>query len=284
MLTANRFSLNRIISPALSLKEFIDLTADCALEYIELRNDLGDGKIIDNLKPDEVKKMCSDAGLKIATINAIQKFNLPSNFKKAEEEIKRTADLCKVIGCSAIILCPNNDTNDRRSAEEFIADTAQALSLYSPIFKNAGITGLIEPLGFGECSIRGKKAAIKAITLSGSAGCTDPGNKECCYKVVHDTFHHYLGTDKEYFPHETGLIHISGVEDDIPDSKMRDSHRVLVTDKDRIENKKQVRDMDEKGYNGIISFEPFSAGIQKMDRNTLKKAVIESIRYINEKN
>ncbi|MCP5514878.1 MAG: TIM barrel protein [Spirochaetales bacterium] len=280
MLTANIFSLNRIISPELSLKEFIDLTADCGLKYIELRNDLGDGKIIDDLKPGEVKKMCKDAGIAIATINAIQKFNLPSNFKKAEEEIKRTAELCEAIACSAIILCPNNDTNDKRNAEQFIADTAEALSSYSPIFKNAGITGLIEPLGFGECSIRGKKDGIKAITLS---GCANPGSKECCYKVVHDTFHHYLGTDKEYFPHETGLIHISGVEDNIQDREMRDSHRVLVTDKDRIGNKKQIKDMDTQGYTGIISFEPFSNMIQKMDKTALKKAITESIRFILDK-
>ena len=275
MLTANIFSLNRIISPALSLKEFIDLTAGCGLKHIELRNDLGDGKIIDDLKPGEVKKMCKDAGVAIATINAIQKFNLPSNFKKAEEEIKRTAELCEAIDCSAIILCPNNDTNDKRSAEQFIADTAEALSSYSAIFKNAGITGLIEPLGFGECSIRGKKDGIKAITLSGS--------KECCYRVVHDTFHHYLGTDKEYFPHETGLIHISGVEDNIADKEMRDCHRVLVTEKDRIGNKKQISDMDEQGYKGIISFEPFSQEIQKMDKDALKKAITESIRFILDK-
>ncbi len=270
MLSINRFSLNRIISPALSIKEFIDLTADCGLKYIELRNDLGDGNIIDQLKPGEVKKMCSDAGIEIAAINAIQKFNLPSNFRKAEEEIKKTAELCAEIGCKAIILCPNNDTNDRRTKEQFTADTAKALSLYAPFFKATGITGLVEPLGFSECSIRGKKEAVEAISLSGNG----------CYKVVHDTFHHYLGTDKKLYPHETGLIHISGVENIIADNEMRDSHRVLVTNKDRIGNKKQVKEMDAEGYKGIISFEPFSNVIQKTDKTALKKAVTESIRFI----
>ena len=277
MLSTNRFSLNRIISPSLSIKDFIDLTADCGLKYIELRNDLGGGNIIDNLKPGEVKKMCNAAGIEIAAINAVQKFNLPSNFRKAEEEIKRTAELCAQIGCKAVILCPNNDTNDRRTREQFITDTAEALSLYAPVFKAAGITGLVEPLGFGECSIRGKKEAAEAISLSGNSGGSG------CYKVVHDTFHHYLGTDKEFYPHETGLIHISGVEDIIADKEMRDSHRVLVTEKDRIGNKEQIKEMDALGYQGIISFEPFSQEIQKKDIKVLKKAISASIRFILDK-
>ncbi|MDX9801301.1 MAG: TIM barrel protein [Spirochaetia bacterium] len=283
MLSKNFFSLNRIISPALSIKDFIELTADCGLKYIELRNDLGDGNIIDHLKPGEVKKMCGDKDISIAAVNAIQKFNLPSNFRKAEEEIKRTAELCAEISCKAIILCPSNDTSDKRTREQFMADTAEALSLYAPVFKSLKITGLIEPLGFSECSIRGKKEAIKAIALSGSTGCTDPGSNECCYKVVHDSFHHYLGGDEEYFPHETGLIHISGVDNNIPDNEMRDCHRVLVTEKDRIGNKKQIREMDNQGYKGIISFEPFSDMIQKIDNKRLKTAISESIRFILDK-
>jgi len=271
MISYEQFSLNRILCPSLSIREFLEMTAECGLNYIELRNDLGSGEIIDRHTPAEINSMCSDNGIAIAAINAIQKFNLPSNFEKAEEEIKRTADLCVSINCKAIILCPNNDKNDKRTASQFTEDTAAALSRYSRIFKNAGITGLVEPLGFVECSIRGKKAAIAAISRSGEGH---------LYKFVHDTFHHYLGTDNDFYPAQTGLIHISGVEDDIPDSEMRDSHRVLVTEKDRIGNKDQVSAMANLGYKGIISFEPFSDRVQKMEIKQLKKAINDSISFI----
>jgi 2-keto-myo-inositol isomerase len=271
MISKEQFSLNRIMCPALSIRDFLEMTSDCGLGYIELRNDLGSGEIIDNHNPAEINSMCRDKGITIAAINAIQKFNLPSNFSKAEEEIKRTAELCVSINCKAIILCPNNDKNDKRTASQFTTDTAEALSKYSRIFKSAGITGLVEPLGFGECSIRGKKAAIAAISRSGEGH---------LYKFVHDTFHHYLGTDSDFYPAQTGLIHISGVEDDIPDSEMRDCHRVLVTEKDRIGNKEQITAMVNLGYKGIISFEPFSDRVQKLEIKQLKKAVDDSISFI----
>ncbi len=271
MISKERFSLNRIICPSLSVADFLGIAGQTGIKHIELRNDLEDTRITGNLPPKELNAMCRDKGIVIETINAVQKFNLPSSFRKAEDEIKKMADICGQINCKSIILCPNNDKQDKRSAEEFISDTAEALILYAPVFREAGITGLVEPLGFGECSIRGKKAAIEAISRS---GCSD------LYMVVHDTFHHYLGTDSDYYPAQTGLIHISGVEANIPDQEMRDCHRVLVTAKDRIGNKKQINDLESKGYRGIISFEPFSGDIQKLDKKTLSDEISASVRFI----
>ena len=65
--------------------------------------------------------------------------------------------------------------------------------------------GFVEPLGFAECSLRSKKMAIQAIRESG----------QDVYRLVHDTFHHFLGPDDRIFPAETGIVHISGVEIDI---------------------------------------------------------------------
>ena len=139
--------------------------------------------------------------------------------------------LSKEIGCKALILCPNNDLNDKRTADEFLADTTEALKRYGRLFRESGITGLVEPLGFEECSLRSKKTAIEAIEGSGYRD---------VYRIVHDTFHHYLGTDKDFYPEYTGLVHVSGVESDVDDAEMRDMHRILVSEKDRL--KKQGAD------------------------------------------
>jgi 2-keto-myo-inositol isomerase len=57
------------------------------------------------------------------------------------------------------------------------------------------------------------------------------------FKLVHDTFHHYLAGERELFPERTGLVHISGVEDrSLPHDEIRDGHRVLVSPGDLMDN------------------------------------------------
>ena len=265
------FSLNRIACPSLSLRDFLETAKKCGIKYVELRNDLPGGKVIDSHTPAEAAAMFKNSGISPATVNAIQKFNLPSNFAAAREEIRLMAELCSSIGCRAIVLCPNNDTEDKRSSADFLNDTAEALSLYAPLFSEYNITGLIEPLGFGECSIRGKKTAVEAIALSGETS---------LYRIVHDTFHHYLGTDSRYFHVVTGLVHVSGVEALIADSGMRDSHRILVTEKDRIKNLEQLKELYSGGYRGIVSFEPFSEEVQMLDADKLVNEIRKSIEIL----
>ena len=60
---------------------------------------------------------------------------------------------------------------------------------------------------------------------------------------MHDTFHHHLAGETEFFPERTGIVHISGVVDpDVAVDDMLDPHRVLVDDADRLENVPQIRD------------------------------------------
>ena len=62
------------------------------------------------------------------------------------------------------------------------------------------------------------------------------------YRLVHDTFHHHLAGETEFFPERTGIVHISGVVDpDVAVDEMLDPHRVLVDDADRLENVPQIR-------------------------------------------
>jgi 2-keto-myo-inositol isomerase len=113
-----------------------------------------------------------------------------------------------------------------------------------------GILGLVEPLGFPQSALRTKRAAVDAIDAVGGAG---------QFRLVHDTFHHYLASEQEIFPERTGLVHISGVEDrSLDKAQLLDGHRVLVGPEDLMDNVGQVRAMAAGGYNGPFSFEPFA--------------------------
>jgi 2-keto-myo-inositol isomerase len=284
MLTRKRFSLSRIVSPALSMQDFFKLTTSLGLSKVELRNDLP-GKestkgVVDNMKPEEVAKMARNAGVKIITINAVQKFNLPSMRKFDCGQMKELCELAAAINCPAIVMCPNNDAADKRSPREEFADLVQSLRDYAPILMKYNITAYLEPLGFEISSLRSLPVAEAAIDASGYY----------CYRTVFDTFHHAMCTDKGmlgmegcgayYKPPYTGLVHISGLEDDIPVSKYLDANRVLVGPKDRMHNKEIIHLMDSIGYQRDFSYEPFSPAVQKLSFDEIKKALDASLKYI----
>jgi len=57
-------------------------------------------------------------------------------------------------------------------------------------------------------------------------------------------------------------VHISGVSDPaVSVADMRDSHRVLVGDDDRLDNAGQIKALLQAGYAGPFSFEPFAAEV-----------------------
>ena len=276
MIKRSRISLNRIIYPNLELEDFYKFTKDLGLNKIELRNNLPGGKIIDGYTPGQLKELSKKYGVEILTINALQKFNLAAILPEAIKELKKLINLSLSIGCKAIVLCPNNDVNDKRNSEEIFKETVKALKSFGPLFKDSGLWGYLEPLGFEECSLRSIVTAMKAIQESGYT----------VYKIVHDTFHHHIGPDtfdtieNDYDISYTGLVHISGVECNIPVEKYRDNHRVLVTEQDRLQTKEQMALLLKLGYKGNISFEPFSETIQEMEIEKIKSAINNSIEYI----
>ena len=247
------------------------------LNKIELRNDLPGGKIIDNYTPRQLKELSKKYGVEILTINALQKFNLSAILPETIMELKKLITLSLSIGCKAIVLCPNNDVNDKRGSEEIFEETVKALKSFGSLFQDSGMQGYLEPLGFEECSLRSIVIAMKAIQESGYP----------VYKTVHDTFHHHIGPDtfdtieNDYDISYTGLVHISGVEYNIPVEEYRDNHRVLVTAQDRLQTKEQIELLLKIGYVGNISFEPFSKTIQEMEIEKIKSAINHSIEYIS---
>ena len=276
MIEKRRFALNRIACPSLSLEDFFRLAAELGLSKVELRNDLPGAKITDGLSPSRAASLAHANGVHVITINALQKFNLKEARQKAADELERLLDTAAEIHCPAIVLCPNNDTADRRDAKTKVAETVEALKVFGPSFMKRGILGYLEPLGFHESSLASIIVAAEAIRSAGLS----------CYHTVYDTFHHYLGPDTEndigphYNVSNTGLIHVSAVEADIPTENYKDEHRVLPGPKDKTFCKEQIARHDRLGYKGDVSFEPFSTDVQRLDRERLMAALRASIQYL----
>jgi 2-keto-myo-inositol isomerase len=285
MLTRKRFALNRIISPSLSLEEFIKFAAARGLSQVELRNDLS-GKlntsdIIDGLKPAEALTIARGEGVSIITINALQQFNLGSRRTACRSELTQLLELAAALECPALALCPNNNAGDTRTPAQKYQDTVDALRDYGPLFVAYGVTGYVEALGFSISSLASLPAAVAAIKASGYG----------CYRTLLDTFHHYIGPDDgnifgmgglgaSYEPAYTGLVHISGVEDDIPAEQLLDRNRILVGPKDRMHNKELAHRLYALGYQGTFSFEPFSPAVQQLPPAQLAAALEASFAYL----
>lgn len=276
MIDIQRFALNRITCPALGLEDFFRLAADLGLSKVELRNDLPGGRIVDGMEPAKAAALAEKHRVRIITINAQQKFNLGSIKDRVSRELEDLLDTAQALHCPAIVLCPNNDTKDTRDPETGLSETVAALTAFGPSFTRRGLLGYVEPLGFAECSLPSIVTAVTAIMRSGQA----------CYRVVYDTFHHYLGPDTEkeigtaYDVSRTGLIHVSGVESSIAKEKYRDEHRVLVGPADRTYAKEQIARHVRLGYAGDISFEPFAPEVRKLPRADLTAALRASMEYL----
>jgi 2-keto-myo-inositol isomerase len=276
MIEKKRFALNRIACPSLSLEDFFRFTADLGLSKVEIRNDLPGGAVIDGMPPAEAAELARRHGIGILSINALQKFNLKAVQAKNQSELDKLLELAAALSCTAIVMCPNNDTQDHRDARSRVEETVGALKAFGPSFAKRGIQGWVEPLGFSESSLSSIVVAEEAVKRSGFD----------CYRILFDTFHHYLGPDTEqdidgaFASSQTGLIHVSGVEASVPKERCRDEHRVLLSPADRMGSREQIARMVSLGYTGDISFEPFSADVQRMSREALADAVTESIEYL----
>jgi 2-keto-myo-inositol isomerase len=159
-------------------------------------------------------------------------------------------------GARALVMCPVNSREDTRGAMQRVDDLRRSLVALMPILGDHGILGLVEPLGFAESSLRLKRVAVEAIDAVGGGA---------VFRLVHDTFHHFLAGETELFPERTGLVHISGVEDrSLPHDAIRDAHRVLVGPGDLTDNVGQIEALRAGGYRGPFSFEPFAESVQTL--------------------
>lgn len=249
-----RFALNRMVAPRLSLPDFIDLALALKTDAIEIRNDLKGVEIEDGMPPARVRELCEARGIKVLSINALYPFDVWNEERRAQAV--RLADYARECGAEGLVMCPLNERADPRGEAERAAGLRTALSELAPILRAFGIYGFIEPLGFEECSLRRKRTAVEAIKAIGGLD---------VFRLVHDTFHHHLAGEQEFFPELTGLVHISGVEDaQAPLTTIRDGHRVLVGEADILGNAAQIEALRAGGYEGYLSFEPFAESVHEL--------------------
>ncbi|MCB2126052.1 MAG: TIM barrel protein [Rhodobacteraceae bacterium] len=256
-----RFAMNHIAAPKLALPDFFAMARRLGATEVEIRNDLPD--VLGSWKPADVKAAAEAAGVTILSINALYPFNVWKGDLPARAE--KMADYAAACGARALVMCPLNDgTPVGHSA------VVAALEAMAPILRDRGVMGLVEPLGFPVSSLRTKREAIAAIEEA--AGWD-------VYRLLHDTFHHHLAGETEFYPRRTALVHISGVTDPaIAVKDMLDAHRVLVDASDRLENIAQIRALLAAGYEGPISFEPFAAEVH--DLPDPEAALRESIGFV----
>ena len=242
------FALNHMCAPDLSVDAFLDLASKLEITGVEMRNDLASP--LESTAPDALRAKAERRGIRILSINALQRFNDWSEARG--KEARALADYASASGTEALVLVPTNDGSGLEVGRRG-PGLRKALAELRPILEEHGILGLVEPLGFSTCSLRLKSEAADAIRSLGA---------ERTFRLVHDTFHHHVAGEAAIFPDLTGLVHISGVNDrDVAVGDLRDSHRVLVDGADRIDNVGQVGALLDAGYGGPFSFEPFAASV-----------------------
>lgn len=260
MLKRSQISLNRIAYPNIGLEGFLKLASELNLSKVEFRNDLPGGQVVDGMEAQRVCELAEQHGISIITINALQRFNLASGVSRALEELEELLALAVSIRCPAIVLCPVNDTRDTRDPHKCFEETVYCLQKYEPMFDGAGVTGYVEPLGFRQSSLSSLVTAQKAIEESGAR----------CYRLLYDTFHSHIGPDSpaalenELAVGLIALIHVSGIEADLPKENYRDAHRGMVNRGDRLENLGQIESLLRRGFVGPVSLEPFAQEIQTL--------------------
>ncbi|PKP75434.1 MAG: xylose isomerase [Alphaproteobacteria bacterium HGW-Alphaproteobacteria-6] len=249
---ALRFALNHMVAPGLPPEAFLALARDLGCDAVEMRNDLAGNALADGTPAAKVGAAAARAGIAILTINALQRFNDWSADRAAEAE--DLARACADCGAAALILVPVNDGSGRDPVEAR-DNLTRALTGLAPILERHGIQGYVEPLGFAVCSLRFKSAAAAAIRDLGLAA---------RFRITHDTFHHHLAGETEIFPDLTALVHVSGVDNpSVAVDDMRDSHRILVTAQDRLDNLGQIARLRAAGVAAHLSFEPFAEAVHR---------------------
>ena len=247
------FALNHMTVPRASWRTLIDIAARLGCTGVEVRNDLGK-PLFDGRDPREAGAMARDRGLRIHSVAEIKQFDAWDEDRALEA--RSLVRVAATAGAEAVCLIPRNDGTGAGDGERQ-ANMRAALRGIGPMVEDAGIAGLVEPLGFETSALRHKSEAVEAIEDLDAAG---------TFRLVHDTFHHHLAGGGPIFPEHTGIVHVSGVADPGLDaSHMEDGHRILVDERDRLGNAEQIAALLAAGYAAPISFEVFAREVHDID-------------------
>jgi 2-keto-myo-inositol isomerase len=249
-----------------SLDALLDIAVQSGCAGVELRNDLAEPLFAGRAAID-VAAQVRERGLSIFAVAQVSAFNRCNGHMLASAEalIEQAANC----GAHGICLIPTND-GAIDSRDERLGMLRESLLALLPLLKRADIVGLIEPLGFETASLRLKSEAVELITE------LDAGDH---LKLIHDTFHHHLAGETQFFPEHTAFLHVSGVSNHTtPTAQLTDAHRGLVDDRDRLQNIEQINALVQAGFSGPVSMEAFAPEVHQMSDPATQLA--GSNRYI----
>jgi 2-keto-myo-inositol isomerase len=259
-------ALNHMTTPRLGYAAFLDLSRRLGCLGVEVRNDL-ELRLFDGADPQEAGQRARDTGLRLVGLSQVYPFNAWSETVRGE--VEALIRIAKAAGVETISLIPRNDGDGMGNGERQ-ANLRLALREIKPLLEEAELVALVEPLGFSTSSLRRKAEALDMI---------DALNAAAQFRLVHDTFHHHLAGETEFFPEQTGIVHLSAVVDpDLTVSEMRDEHRVLVDARDRLENLPQIEALLAEGYDGVFSYECFSPEVHGLAN--AEEAIARSFEFI----
>jgi 2-keto-myo-inositol isomerase len=247
-----RFALNRTCAPQMSLAEFISLAGSVGVSAVEIRNDIAGREFADGTPATELRARLDAAGLSVASVNALQRFNewTAERAKEAEAIISYAAAL----GAPGVVLCPvHNDGHGWTDAQAEV-NLRVGLRQLRLILLDYGIKGYVEPLGMSGSTMKRQEMAVAAIS--------DVDGWDV-YQLCYDTFQFFRCADTRLYPDRIGLAHMSGIaRTDLPPSALTEPDRGLIFLGDRVGNIAQLRALQAAGYVGFVSMEPFSPEVQ----------------------
>jgi 2-keto-myo-inositol isomerase len=247
-----RFALNRTCAPQKTLAEFIALATQVGVAAVEIRNDIEGREFHDGTPAGEVKARLDDAGLEVASVNALQRFNewTPARAKEAEAIIAYAAAL----GAPGVVLCPVHNEDNGWSDAEAERNLRDGLRKLRPILRAHGLIGYVEPLGMKGSTMKRQDMAVAAVTDI---------NGWDAYQLCYDTFQFFRSGDTRLIPEHIGLAHMSGIaRTDLAPGDLAEPDRGLIFIDDRVGNIAQLRALRAAGYSGFVSMEPFSPKVQ----------------------
>lgn len=252
---AIQFAINRMVAPRLPLDDFLNLARQAGATAVEVRNDVEGREFADGMTARDLKSRIADAGLSVASINALQRFNdwTPERAQEAEALFRYAAEL----GAPGIVMCPVIDLHHGWSKTELAAKLRQSLEAIKALASDTGVIGYVEPLGMAGSTLQNQHIAAEAIGDVNGAG-----PLQICY----DTFQYYRCRDQKLFPELIGLVHVSGISrTDLAPEALTEPDRGFVDGLDITDTGGQLKRIVASGYRGYVSMEPFDPKIHQLE-------------------
>ncbi len=247
------FAINRTCLPHKGLDEFLTLAKSAGVSAVEIRNDIEGQEFANGVPARKLKKGLDDAGIKIASVNALQRFNDWN--KDREAEARYLINYAAELGAPGLVLCPAHEPRDNWDDATNEAKLREGLRNLKPIFAGAGITGYVEPLGMFHSTMKKQAQAVAAV------GDIDGWDN---FALCFDTFQYFRCGDTRLFLDHIELIHISGIaRKDLEPGELTEPDRGLVFSNDSVGNVGMVTQAIAAGYKGFVSIEPFNEATQR---------------------